>query len=269
MKKLTTLLLTIVLLCSALIGCSNTPLDPIFSNEEALPDIDPIPAYEITSYDKEETIDGFALKGKKFTYGEKEVLVLNVENQTEKNYSATIRVTFLDENGNDVGNGVQWLDQFTTGFQTFFVYENSKKFDSYTCTLMLVENHSKSAVNFMNNVTTAWLGFDDVKAESMDQSEVDYVKYPTLASRVLMENQTDDSYNVTYRVLVFNEADEIVEMYTDTKGIEAQSKAHHLYSLIQTLEGEVEWPEEYKGDLHAMIITTNVVKIINKNNGSV
>ncbi len=47
--------------------------------------------------------DGFSVKDRKYTYENTGVVLLNVKNNTKKNYTVTIHGTYLDENGDVIG----------------------------------------------------------------------------------------------------------------------------------------------------------------------
>jgi len=121
MKKITMFLFAILLACSTMIGCQqDKPEDTTDKTEvnqqESTDDKDEtaetLPKFEdvITEYDQDDSQQGFSIKGKRYYYKGNavmdavearvfpagEVLILNVTNETDTNYTATLTVTYAD-----------------------------------------------------------------------------------------------------------------------------------------------------------------------------
>jgi len=146
MKKLTALLLSIVLLiCSTMIGCKQEELPGDESTENGTESkttqTQNVGLVEgiLDDYDKEESQKGFTIKGKKYPYNDNDVLILEVENTTETHYSTTFIVTFYDKAGEIVKTQKKSLEQFPAEYKQACVFQPECQFDSYTCKLYVGE----------------------------------------------------------------------------------------------------------------------------------
>jgi len=140
MKKLTALLLSIVLLCGTLMGCNQEDIPGGESTEnEPYESTDPFIENILEDYDKEESQKGFTIKGKKYPYNDNDILILDVENTTATHYTAFFSVTFYDEAGNVVAKQDKTLEQFPGEYEQFCIFQPESRFASYTCELSVEE----------------------------------------------------------------------------------------------------------------------------------
>jgi len=145
MKKLTTLLLAIVLLCGTLWGCNQEDISGDESTENGKESettqkqnvglVEGI----LDDYDKEESQKGFTIKGKKYPYNDNDVLILEIENTTDTHYIATFKVTFYDEADKVVATQAKTIEQFSANYTQACAFQPECQFDSYTCELSLEE----------------------------------------------------------------------------------------------------------------------------------
>lgn len=82
---------------------------------------------------------GFVVRDKKYTYEGYDLVILNVENQTEQNYSITINGAYLDENGDVLQEETQTFEGFEAGWKNYFLFQPDLTFDSFTYTLEVQE----------------------------------------------------------------------------------------------------------------------------------
>ena len=145
MKKLTALLLAVLLICSTMIGCKQEDIPGDESTENGTeskttqPQNGPFIEGILDDYDKEESQKGFTIKGKKYPYNDNDVLILEVENTTDTHYSTTFVVTFYDEAGEIVKTQKKSLEQFPAEYKQACVFQPECQFDSYTCKLYVGE----------------------------------------------------------------------------------------------------------------------------------
>ena len=96
----------------------------------------------------------FTVTGEIYTYRGKNVLVLNAKNGTDTNYTVTIHVTYLDENGEALKSQKQTFDAFSSGGQKYFFFNPNLAFSSYTCTVEKTEYEGEC---YLHYVTTGGL----------------------------------------------------------------------------------------------------------------
>lgn len=116
---------------------------------------DPLPMPDISDYNSEafipvsepdksssegesnagEVTGGFTVRDRKYTFEENDLVVLNVENGTNRNYSIKLHGKYLDENGNVLKEETQTFEGFAAGWKNYFLFRPEIKFDSFTYTL--------------------------------------------------------------------------------------------------------------------------------------
>ena len=151
MKKLTAIILAMLLACTAVVGCEkDTPATD--TKTETTQSETSAQSEDITKdYDQDDSQQGFTIYGKKYyykgdsfydqytEYSEGDVLILTVTNETETDYKAALKVTFLDENGETVKTQSKTFTQSIAGYTNYFVFQPGKDYSSYTCDLSLTE----------------------------------------------------------------------------------------------------------------------------------
>lgn len=139
MKKLFLLLLSLEIMILLLTSCDSGQTNNI--DEISFVDV-------LTSYDDEsiyipdkndnsnttETViteNGFLSKGKLYDYQDHNVMVLYLENQTDKNYNISINVDYIDSNGNTIKQESKSFVGFASGFINYFVFNPNIAFSDY------------------------------------------------------------------------------------------------------------------------------------------
>ena len=84
---------------------------------------------------KEPPTGEFVVSEKKYDYNDANLMLLYVENQTNRHYDITIHGTYLDENGETIGEETQTFEGFAAGWSNNFIFYPRKAFDSFTYTL--------------------------------------------------------------------------------------------------------------------------------------
>lgn len=82
---------------------------------------------------------GFLVSEKNYDFEGNNLVVLNVENQTDKNYSISIKGTYLDENGETLKEETITFEGFTAGWKNNFFFVPNIPFDRFTYTLEATE----------------------------------------------------------------------------------------------------------------------------------
>lgn len=163
MKKLfCILLLVLILLC----GCVNdTP------KEDSLPEYsDPIGEYDTVSTvmpedgessdntevsgiegsQTEQTENGFSVKYKKYDHEGNHIVVMHVENLTDKHYNVTLKGNYLGEDGNVIKTESKNFEGFAAGFSNYFIFTPGMRFDDFDYTMEFEEYTSEPASKFVS-----------------------------------------------------------------------------------------------------------------------
>ena len=148
MKKLFCILLLMLLL---LVGCVSNP-----PKEESLPAYsDPIGEYdtvstvmpedgessentEVSSIEgsqTEQTENGFSVKYKKYDYEGNHIVIMHVENLTEKHYTITLNGNYLKADGSIIKTESKTFEGFASGFSNYFIFAPEMQFDDFGYTM--------------------------------------------------------------------------------------------------------------------------------------
>ncbi len=91
-------------------------------------------------YDEEKTdSNGLLVKEKTYPYGENDVLLLSVNNPTDKNLSITINISYFDNEKNLLKEDTRTYDQMYSGGGNNFIFNPEIGFDSYSYSISTEE----------------------------------------------------------------------------------------------------------------------------------
>ena len=92
------------------------------------------PAVESSSGDTSNApVSGeFVVSDKKYAYNDANLVLLNVENKTDRHYNVTIKGKYLDENGETIKEEGQTFEAFPAGWSNHFIFYPRIAFDGFT-----------------------------------------------------------------------------------------------------------------------------------------
>ena len=189
----------------------------------------------------------FVVKDKKYTFEGNDLVIVSVENKTNKNYSVAITGTYLDKDGNVLQTETQTFDQYYPGFSQYFLFEPKMQFEKFTYTFDAKESHDPICLKGIglkyNGIREDLLPIDEEMAKG------DYTKYPTVLAGYSTEHTGTAEANVWVRWLLVNQNGEILFSF-DKKlrfypGDKYENGETH-YELYQTKDEELQYPEEWK-----------------------
>ena len=97
------------------------------------------------------TADGeFIVSEKKYTYKNENLMLLNVENKTDKHYDVTINGKYLDQTGNTIKEESQTYIAFPSGWSNYFIFRPKGTFDSFVYSIQVKEYDSANAIYCYN-----------------------------------------------------------------------------------------------------------------------
>ena len=82
----------------------------------------------------------FVVSDKKYAYNDANLVLLNVENKTDRHYNVTIKGKYLDENGETIKEEEQTFEAFPAGWSNHFIFYPKIAFDSFTYELETEES---------------------------------------------------------------------------------------------------------------------------------
>lgn len=129
-----------------LVGCASDTAE-----HTSLPDYsDPIGSYDTESVltpegnkseepsdmvQGETTEDGFTVKFKKYDYQGNNLVIMHVENKTDKHYTLTVNGQYLNADGSVKQTESKTFEGFAAGFANYFIFDPHTVFDGFDYTI--------------------------------------------------------------------------------------------------------------------------------------
>lgn len=201
----------------------------------------------------------FVVKDKKYTFEGNDLVIVNVENQTNKNYSVTITGTYLDKNGNVLQTETQTFDQYSAGYSGYFLFKPDMQFDKFTYEFKTKETdgpfYAKYITSKFNKLHENLCPIDELMEKG------DYTKYPSIFASVSMSYSGDVTIRPFVTWCIIKEDGEIIAFFEKApKLIPGSSfESHDDKELLQTTEEEIVWPEGWKGNIQGIPVITRIV----------
>lgn len=264
MKRFLSIFLFVALTAATLSACGE---DVGVSQEDpSFPSADPIESFDSESvYFPDESADSeksFSVKDIKYTYEGNDLVILEVKNTTDVNYSVTVTGQYLDENGAVLKTETKSFDQFYAGYRNYFLFHPQMQFADFSYTLdfeiysgkIFADAFGCRLIGLEERGTTIW-------------SEVDkgnYTLYPAIFAAIQSKNESDIVLQAYTTYILINSKDEIIAIFDRMFLTHANEKfnnegANHV-SLLNPTEPieKLEWPEKYKGEIRAVICIKKV-----------
>lgn len=140
MKRI--LILYWVILALLLAGCASAP-NGTDGTRSLFISAEPVESFDGESrvfedVSSEEMPDGsFLVKQKTYRYHEKDLVLLDVTNETDKNYTVTVTGSYLDADGAVIKSEEQTFCGFASGYRTHFLFMPKINFDSFSYEIAL------------------------------------------------------------------------------------------------------------------------------------
>jgi len=192
MKRVTIFLLIIEMFISML-GCSvqhelsehkeTTDIKP--EDDMAEMSVTTISDDLIGNYDKQTRYDeGVVINEKSYRTEEKDYLLLQVENISEKNRRVEIVVRYFDVNGDVIEQQAQRYDWFSSGYKKYFLFRPYYHFTEYEYDILVVDTEDP--------VPVITFEFDRVDIQMIDYGGYSDVVAPVANMRLSLSRTDDD-----------------------------------------------------------------------------
>lgn len=242
----------------------------------------PADAGEISKYDSESHIAvsgnesgtssggdaGFIVRDRKYDYEGNNLVVLNVENQTNKNYSITINGQYLDGNGNILKEESKTFEGVAAGWKNNFFFVPEIPFERFTYSLDAEEytgecfarsfRYTWELVEIANAVPwDAWSQDDASYAAALSRGESDAPVpqtyfVPAISFEIYREYEITEPVHVYEDVIILNSQGEIIDVKPQWFNAKCtpgdKSNNGHVYYFFPD-PNDREWPEKLKDDL--------------------
>ena len=160
------------------------------------------------------TTDKLVIKEKKYDYNGANVMILNVENQSNKNLNLTISAKYLDASGKTLYAENRMIEGFPANYRNYVVFEPGLKFDKFTYE---VKTSSYSGPAYMQYLTTG-----SIVKMAPTPSFLDYMK-----ENPRTELEVDFSIKTSYQSELYYIADFVLfDKYGEIYWIENSHYSH-------------------------------------------
>ena len=246
------------LLCILLlISCAEKPYegDYVIESYDGQSRI-PVSLPEETATDASDSPEepSFLVKEKRFTRDGNNLMILEVTNESAKDFDITVSGTYYDASGNPLRTETQSFSGFPAGYQNVFLFDPQIPFTDFRYVLETAPCEEPVYAHLIGAHFTGASQRDTIDEDKA--MEGDFTRFPTLYATFTVKNESPKDLQATFVLAVYNQRDEIVDIYTYSPVIPANTpfeqdyKSHKLYRLQ---DGETEFPEKYQGDLRAII----------------
>ncbi len=258
MKKLTAILLALLLACGTMFGCKK---DESKDGHNETTQYGTTETKEITDdYNHVETEQGFSIKGEKYPYQNNDVLILDVENTTDTHYTATFTVTFYNEAGEAIKTQEKTIEQFPAKYKQTCLFQPNLQFASYTCEISLEEY-----------TDTVYLSTLSGKKNNVEvrRFENKFAGYPNVRETFITVHEVESSFGpctslpegknlkVRWDVVVLDNTGEIFtiarqnHIFENTDTIKRRANDVRVLSSTENLDLQI--PDELKGEVTVIL----------------
>jgi len=244
MKKTLFVFILIFTLLISMVSCNNT--DVSVNN--------PIDTDPIESYDKDDisVTEDFITKAKKYDYNDGNVVILSAENQSDKNYTVTVDMTYYDEAGQQVAAETQTFEGFSSNWQKYFLFNPGKAFSSYEYKISTEEFNGEC---YGNKFTIYFKTLKEDRSAIMDGytlagwGKAIYVNY-------VCKYEYSETLDYICTPIVFDNKGEIyyIGPTAKRKNVPPYSDNLEMHVIFEENKESIKWPEELKGDTNGILI---------------
>ncbi len=289
MKKIISAILVIVFCLSALCGCttdkpetsaSNTSVDassadisydevsyfipgetskPGESNDssESNTSTENSQSTEISQPPVQQT-GGFEIKSKTYAYQNSNVEILDIKNASNKNYSLTIKASYLDVNGKVLKTETQEWEQFASGYQKYFLFQPNIKFDSFIYELEAKEFNGECIVFDLDVSNPILIEKQMSIMELVNQG--DHERYPAIVVNVNTINKGNKTLQTGFfRVITIGNDGNIFSItQLGITEYEPYMENDRTSTIYYTTDENLVWPDVLKGNIQIVLVIDSI-----------
>lgn len=218
---------------------------------------------EPNSYEENQTESGgFLIKDKKYDYGNNNVVLLNVTNETNVNYTVMIKMTYYSKDGHELKTETQTYQDIAADYNTYFVFQPYIAFETYKYQLIAKEY---SGVCYLSNIQPGDWKLDSAIFSVWNSPVIELAHqgddsfYNILYTKYQCQNNNDTLLYVRTCVVSFDALGNIT--YINIMGdkdiqvneIQARDAIIH-YQLDEMNTDKNTWPENLQGEIEILVI---------------
>ena len=263
MKKTMILMLVLIL---TLCGCKQNVEENLYeeSNYDVVSAYVPsdTSAEQSTAESQSTEVEGeFTIKVKTYDFRGNNIAILNVKNGTNKNYTVTVKGSYLDESGNVLGTETQTLDQYSSGYEGYFFFEPKMAFADFQYE---IETEESDGPFLAKDHRFRYAGLIEMQKQNItlaDQQN-DFTRYPAVVADMRFEYTNESEASFWLTIVYFNAKGEIMAICdavdTYDKPSYFEDELWSPFDLYQTTDQSWKYDGQWD-DLTAICIVRGVV----------
>ena len=207
-----------------------------------------------TSDPGEQQTGGFAVKSKTYAYQGNNVAILDVKNETNKNYSVTVKASYLDANGKVLKAETQEFEQFASGYQKYFLFRPNIQFDKFTYELETKEFNGACPICDLVIDKVSLIELKMPVAELINKG--DYTEYTSIEADYRTHNKGDGTFkiNFMYTVVIGNDGEIFSIGQLGPKEYTPYKECDRVSTIYQPIDQEFVWPDVLKGNVTILTV---------------
>lgn len=258
MKKFLFILIFISSLISNM-GCNNTKAIDTNDTFTINTDTTFIFTDNINNYDtvNENVENEFTVKAKKYDYEKNNVVILNIANKSDKNYTLTVDVTYHDVAGKVLAKESQSSEGFAANWQRYFLFKPDKAFSSYEYELTTEEFNGEC---FENKFTYKYIGIRKSPSVPIDWSDYTKGLGNGIVGDFMYRYDYSKPLDFQYTSVIFDNNGKIYHISNMIKesGEQPNTDLKIMATLSLGTKESIEIPKELTGNTNGILIFNNI-----------
>jgi len=198
--------------------------------------------------------NGFVVIEKRYIYLKKDLVILSVENRSDKNYTVTVTGRYLDSDGNVIKTQKQTFTGWAAGYHNYFLFRPNRNFADFQYTLEVNEYTGECLAAGVSG------SFVELKESAMIFGPSDLTVYPAVTGAWKLSNSLPfDVFFSGYTVL-FDNMGGIYGIYESPLILIKQNQTDRFINqkVYQKQTEELVWPAELAGEVSGAVIVKSV-----------
>lgn len=255
-KKIVLCLLLVALCIVSIYGCSSAKelaAEPYTISFEK--------TSEFAPSSEENAGGGIVIRERKYTYRETNLMILQVENTTDRAYSVTVSGTFYDKTGKELGTASKTFEEFASKHKRYFLFNPEFVFERFEYTVETTKHGGDCPAALL---TAEFVGLRQGYAPSFETTAMK--TQPTILGGMTIRNYSNVSLDIGIQYLIlFDENNEIFSISSSgtAQNIEASGgavEARYSFHVYQQEDKIKDWPEAIRDHAHGIIVVDGVAR---------
>lgn len=198
--------------------------------------------------------NGLVVTEERHTYLNKDLVLLRVENHSDKNYSITVTGQYLDEEGNVIRTQEETVDGWAAGYQGYLLFRPNRNFADFEYAVEVSEYTGECLASGISG------SFGGLKEAGMIYGPSDYTVYPAVIGDWRLSNSHSFGVFCSGCVVLFDNTGEIYGIYEFSHTLIKANQADRYINqkIYQIRDMNLVWPEKLKGEVSGIVIVKSI-----------